>query len=1156
MSAPVLQHKHIFGLKADVTSNLHYVEENMVIYAAGHNLIIYDMETRIQRFIHGSDVNGPQGHCEITCMAVSPNKRYVALAERGLERASISVYDIRTLKKRKTLSTPDCHSREYVSICFSPDNKNIISQGGSPDWILINWLWSKSKPMNQIRVDTRGISLNQCSFCPSDASLVCVSGRHTLQFMHIEEEVQNMKLLEADNEENHEDELLCHSWISGKKLVVGTAKGELLFYEDAMYRSRKRASEEEKSVTTIQPFNKGFVLGCEDGIIRVFEASSVDKLADYLETRIFTIASHSSRVKTLAISPSEEHLACTLESGQAFKLNMFNTDVLKSEDMKFEPIVELFHTGPITGLDVCARKPIVATCGTDKTVRIWNYQSRSAELVCTFADTPQSIALHPSGLYVLIGFTDKLRLCNILMDDIRCFREFPIKGCMECQFSHGGQYFAAVNTGLIQVYSTYTCDSVAVFRGHTGNVRSLYWSLDDSAIISAGVDGAVYERRLDTPQQRTQEYVQKGCKFTSALCTEDRRIYAVGDDCILKEISERNVQKTLDAGVILTQLVISYSPQRMLFAGTANGVIRSFQFPLTGDVKDYQCHCKEVTRMRITNDDTYLFSISEDGCLAMFACKELDGKPGKRERPDILPFSEEILVTKSDLEEKNSTMSELKSKVEELTASNEYQLRLHDMNYHEKLKEVSEKFNLNIQHDKSKIEMLRDEKVELEIEFDEKLQQLQIVHANRLHAQDLDHQKEIMSEVGVYQKLQEEMEEDVVEYKNQVREREASHNADMMALREEFDDKLQAERTRCKGVMTLRDSITREFVETTSQLEEDADKEIEQLKKKYDTKLHLERDATLRLKGENGIMKKKFSALQKDIEDQRESIKEMVEEEKKLSNYIKKLEDRIQSHKEEIEERDRTIGEKEKQIYELKKCNQELEKHKFVLDFRIKELKRQIEPRENEIADMKDRVMKMDGQLETYHKDNKQLQADVNSLKTTLRQKQADIAAQRTKARNARNALDELSRDMFALVQNIQDPEVLLKGTALLYKTHVTDVIEATVPDPVVSAEYSRQREHLESTMKSLKTKLQDETKSGKRDNTRIMQENVSLLKEIHKMRREIKALYQDQRQRDVNNATAFKLQKEVPWNEAEAIKILQMQREQIDGLRQKIGAR
>jgi hypothetical protein len=37
-----------------------------------------------------------------------------------------------------------------------------------------------------------------------------------------------------------------------------------------------------------------------------------------------------------------------------------------------------------------------------------------------------------------------------------------------------------------------------------------------------------------------------------------------------------------------------------------------------------------------------------------------------------------------------------------------------------------------------------------------------------------------------------------------------------------------------------------------------------------------ESEATLRLKGENGIMKKKFSALKKDIDDQKEELKAMV----------------------------------------------------------------------------------------------------------------------------------------------------------------------------------------------------------------------------------------------------------------------------------------
>jgi len=41
------------------------------------------------------------------------------------------------------------------------------------------------------------------------------------------------------------------------------------------------------------------------------------------------------------------------------------------------------------------------------------------------------------GLHVLIGFTDGLRLANILMDEIRPYKDFNIKACREAQFSHG-----------------------------------------------------------------------------------------------------------------------------------------------------------------------------------------------------------------------------------------------------------------------------------------------------------------------------------------------------------------------------------------------------------------------------------------------------------------------------------------------------------------------------------------------------------------------------------------------------------------------------------------------------------------------------------------------------------------------------------------------
>ena len=54
--------------------------------------------------------------------------------------------------------------------------------------------------------------------------------------------------------------------------------------------------------------------------------------------------------------------------------------------------------------------------------------------------------------------------------------------------------------------------------------------------------------------------------------------------------------------------------------------------------------------------------------------------------PGVVSIYQEILVTRSNLEDKNTLMIELKNKVDELALHNEYQLRLKDMNYSEKIK--------------------------------------------------------------------------------------------------------------------------------------------------------------------------------------------------------------------------------------------------------------------------------------------------------------------------------------------------------------------------------------------------------------------------------------------------------------------------------------
>lgn len=103
----------------------------------------------------------------------------------------------------------------------------------------------------------------------------------------------------------------------------------------------------------------------------------------------------------------------------------------------------------------------------------------------------------------------------------------------------------------MHVFDTYTCASLVVLRGHNGKVRaltphgaeallpcmsptsslchqpapawflypqvrSLWWSPDDATLITAGVDGAVYEWRVQEGR-RARDFVQKGWSYTAVV---------------------------------------------------------------------------------------------------------------------------------------------------------------------------------------------------------------------------------------------------------------------------------------------------------------------------------------------------------------------------------------------------------------------------------------------------------------------------------------------------------------------------------------------------------------------------------------------------------------------------------------------------------------
>jgi len=100
-------------------------------------------------------------------------------------------------------------------------------------------------------------------------------------------------------------------------------------------------------------------------------------------------------------------------------------------------------------LDVCIRKALLATCSLDRTVKIWNYLEHTLECSKEFEEPAHALAFHPSGLNLVVAFSDKIRMINIYESDFVIIKEIQIKNCKEIKFSNGGHLFAVANNTII-----------------------------------------------------------------------------------------------------------------------------------------------------------------------------------------------------------------------------------------------------------------------------------------------------------------------------------------------------------------------------------------------------------------------------------------------------------------------------------------------------------------------------------------------------------------------------------------------------------------------------------------------------------------------------------------------------------------------------------
>lgn len=251
-----------------------------------------------------------------------------------------------------------------------------------------------------------------------------------------------------------------------------------------------------------------------------------------------------------------------------------------------------------------------------------------------FPEPLVTVAFHPSGYHVAVGFSDKVQFINLYLGSKdqkrRDFREIPTKNCTCVKFSNGGGLIAISSGATSQVISIFKFYSTSMqvlytLKGHIAMISSLEWAKDDIHLYSGGTHGLIFRWNLRTGQRFDLVQIKGPNVNGMSLSWDNETMFYVADDIeSLREWSPAG-NKFSDERDYYGAVAVTKS-NKMIFTGVKDspgkaGNLKYFRNPISGPSADYffAHDDKGVRNIFITSEDKYLLSTGGDGTVMIFS---------------------------------------------------------------------------------------------------------------------------------------------------------------------------------------------------------------------------------------------------------------------------------------------------------------------------------------------------------------------------------------------------------------------------------------------------------------------------------------------------------------------------------------------------------
>lgn len=428
----------IFGIRNDMFPNIFVLDSETVVYPAGHYIVIFNVskklaQNQLQKFIAGT----PHSKGFTAINVYNSHKRFIAAAEEFNEGVNISIYSVNNQMgqfnvpiKLINIDLFDSRISKVFHVAFSQRDQTdnyFAAVALSDDPVVILWKWDQDSIRDRIIIPIK-LPTNKLKFLNINFSVFkndnfnIVSDQFILSYT-----IQNRILTNTGMYQVQSGHILSHCWFYDGHFCI-TTDTQIIILDSTFkpYQIISTFDDINKScITYVLPSyeNEKFIACGNNKRFEIYER----KKSEYYEKILSkTFEDKNDREKSdkernfdfLSLAaPSntgDEFILATTSNNDLIQINL--KDIEKQFNFKY--LISQFHSDSVEGLDIAINKPYVITCSKDKTLKVWDYKTRSLALNKVFEEEMYSVAYHPSGMHCIVSFEDKIVPMNIYYDEI------------------------------------------------------------------------------------------------------------------------------------------------------------------------------------------------------------------------------------------------------------------------------------------------------------------------------------------------------------------------------------------------------------------------------------------------------------------------------------------------------------------------------------------------------------------------------------------------------------------------------------------------------------------------------------------------------------------------------------------------------------------